>query len=82
MQSLNPAPVRTATTKTEIARPIARPQILRVGDTVTYRGMARKQILGDGKIIAITHKANVPLYSVKFASGYSDDFTEHSLVIA
>jgi len=81
MQSLNPAPVRTATTKTEIARPFDRPSILKVGDTVQYRGMARKQILGDGKIISIAHKSNVPLYFVRFESGYSDDFTEHSLVM-
>ena len=81
MQSLNPAPVRSAT-KSEIARPLERPAILRVGDTVQYRGIVRKQILGDGTIITITHKGNIPLYHVRFESGYSDDFTEHSLVMS
>ena len=77
MQSLNPAPVRTDA-KTEIARPA----ILKVGDTVQYRGIVRKQVYGSGKIISIAHKSNVPLYFVRFESGHSDDFTEHSLVIA
>ena len=80
MQSLNPAPVRTATT--EVSRPLARPSILKVGDTVQYRGMIRKQILGDGKIISINHKGNIPLYHVRFESGYVNDFTEQSLCTA
>ena len=81
MQNLNPAPVRPATTKTEIARPLDCSAILKVGDTVTYRGLVRKQVYGSGKIISIAHKSNVPLYFVRFESGYSDDFTEQSLCI-
>ena len=80
LQSLNPAPVRTATT--EVARPLARPSILKVGDTVQYRGMIRKQILGDGKIVAITHKGTVTLYVVRFESGHRLEFTEQELCIA
>jgi len=78
---LNPAPVRSAT-KSEIARPLERPAILKVGDTVQYRGLVRKQVYGSGKIISIAHKSNVPLYFVRFESGHSDAFTEQSLVIA